>query len=157
MRIILEILVLLFGMVLGISFSYKTFKTRIKRISIMSDKHLEMFLLMNRWLQNEHKGKKIADYLKEKGIHNVMIYGAGYIGRNLYEQLKLEEFEVKYLVDQNKTVMVDGKRVKGLDDEIESADVVIVTAIYYFEELEEHLKEKFGCPVLSLADIIYKM
>ena len=34
----------------------------------MSDKHLEMFLLMNRWLQNEHKGKKIADYLREKGI-----------------------------------------------------------------------------------------
>ena len=157
MRIMLEILVLLFGMVLGISFSYKTFKTRIKRVSNMSDKHLEMFLLMNRWLQNEHKGKKIADYLKEKGIHNVMIYGVGGIGKNLYEQLKREEFEIKYLVDQNKNQTLDGRGIKGLNDKMDPADAVVVTAIYYFEELEEELKIRFGCPVISLADIIYKM
>ena len=157
MKIMWGISGVILGAVLSTGICFKRFKRKIKNVSEMSDKHFEMFLLMNRWLQNEHKEKKIADYLKEKGIHNIIIYGVGDIGKNLYQQLKSEEFEIKYLVDQNKNQTLDGRGIKGLNDKMDSTDAVIVTAIYYFEELEEELKMRFGCPVISLADIVYKM
>ena len=40
---------------------------------------------------------------------------------------------------------------------MDSVDAVIVTSIYYLEDIEDELKGKFKCPILSLGDIIYKV
>lgn len=155
MEMVLVFLGMLIGFILGVNYKSKIYKSKIITISRMSDKHLEMFLLMNRWIWNERKGKKIADYLNEKRIYSVIIYGMGYIGKNLYEQLKNEKIEIMCLMDRNKDILMESK--VGLDDKKYNADAIIVTAIYDFEEIEEELKSKFNKPVISLADIIYKM
>ena len=77
MGIIFIFLGALFGIIIGKSYSDKIYKSKIITISRISDKNLEMFSLMNRWIQNEWKGKKIADYLAEKRIYRVSIYGMG--------------------------------------------------------------------------------
>jgi hypothetical protein len=161
MGIIFIFLGALFGIIIGKSYSDKIYKSKIITISRISDKNLEMFLLMNRWIQNEWKGKKIADYLAEKRIYRVIIYGMGYMGKNLYEQLINEKIEILYLIDRDKNVLIEGKEVKCINDRLDGklniVDAIIVTAIYDFEEIEEELKLKFNKPVISLSDIIYKM
>lgn len=152
---------LLFGIILGLIiggyFVCDRYRKKIKLNMQMSDKHLEMFLLMNKWFMNKREGKNISDYLIEKGYQNVTIYGMGYIGKCLYEELKNENYEIKDLIDQNQIIKVKEKKVKSLNEQIEVADAIIVTAIYNFEEIEERLKDKFNIPILSLEDIIYKM
>jgi len=44
-----------------------------------------------------------------------------------------------------------------LDDELEPADVVIVTAIFAFDEISEELEGLFDCPIVSLEDVVYEV
>lgn len=44
-----------------------------------------------------------------------------------------------------------------LNDKLEAVDVVIVTAITFFEEIENNLSQKMDCPVLSIEDILYEI
>lgn len=138
---------------------YKSRNKKNEEIKCLADKYLEMFLVMDRWIKNKQNRKKISDYLKERGFQSVIIYGVGYIGKRLYDELIDEEFEIKYLVDKNKirSTYFENREIKQIDEDMDSADAVIVTAIYYFDEIEDNLKQRFGCPILSFADLIYKM
>lgn len=151
------VLWLIAGFFSGCIFSHKYYKEKILANRRMSDKHLEMFLLMNRWFWNKRNGKKISDYLREKGYQSVIIYGMGYIGECLYSELKDDGVDVKYLVDNGKQTNRDGNKIYKLSEQMDGADVVIVTPIYYFEELEKKLSLKFKSTILSIADIIYRL
>lgn len=148
---------LIFGFFAGCIFSHKYYKEKVLANRRMSDKHLEMFLLMNRWFWNKRDGKKTSDYLREKGYQSVIIYGMGYIGECLYSELKDDGVDIKYLVDNGKQMNRDGNKIYSLSEQMNGADVVIVTPIYYFEELEEKLSLKFESTILSIADIIYRL
>lgn len=152
---ILSVFVL--GFCCGSLVIYYRKRKKIVEIRRESDKHLEMFLLMNTWLSNKHKGKMIGDYLKKKGFQNIAIYGMGYIGRNLYEELIQEEITIKYLIDQNKNIQIDGIHIKTPGEEIEMVDMIIVTSIYNYLEIEKNLRSKYNSPVVCLSEIIYKI
>ena len=144
------------GIILLLGYYSLNQKRKYEKEKILSDKHLEMFLLFDKWIQNEQNGKKIGDYLKKNKVENVILYGMSYIGRRLYKELLKEDIKIKYL-DKNKGMNIDNREINQIDECKDSADIVIVTAIYYFEDLKDELKMKFQCPILSLADIIYKM
>ena len=145
------------GIILLLGYYSLNQKRKYEKEKILSDKHLEMFLLFDKWIQNEQNGKKIGDYLKKNKVENVILYGMSYIGRRLYKELLKEDIKIKYLIDKNKGMNIDNREINQIDECKDSADIVIVTAIYYFEDLKDELKMKFQCPILSLADIIYKM
>lgn len=149
------------GIIIGMAINWYILKKRhrrkMKELMQLSDKHLEMFLVMDKWFHKELKGKNVATYLRKNDFFNISIYGMSYIGKNLYEYLKKEGFEISNLIDQKNNKSVDGLRIKTIEEEHAPTDVVIVTAVYYFEELEDKLKIKFRKPILSFADIVYKM
>lgn len=157
MIIVIGIICTIFGAVISQQILRKSYERKCKEIIHLSNKHLEMFLVMDKWFQKELSGKTITAYLKEKKFYNITIYGMGYIGKNLYKYLKNEGFEINNLIDQKNDVSVDGIRIRTINEELIPTDVVIVTAVYYFEELEDKLKAKFKKPILSFADIVYKM
>ena len=41
------------------------------------------------------------------------------------------------------------------ESELEKVDVIVVTAITFFKEIEEMLNQRVDCPVISLEDILY--
>ena len=43
------------------------------------------------------------------------------------------------------------------DDEIPQVDTVIVTSIYFFDEIKEKLEALTDMPVISLEDILYEV
>lgn len=40
---------------------------------------------------------------------------------------------------------------------LDTVDAIVVTSITFFEEIEEMLKEKVDCPIISLDDILYEV
>ncbi|EOS79048.1 hypothetical protein C817_03116 [Dorea sp. 5-2] len=119
------------------------------------DKYLEMFLLMNSWVYKLRR-RKVSDYLKENSFHSVAIYGMGYIGENLYEDLLCDNIEIKYLIDQN-VRQIKGRFTQTMDENIEPVDVIIVTALYDYDKIKLKLQRRSNACILSLAEIIYTM
>ena len=44
-----------------------------------------------------------------------------------------------------------------MDDNLEDVDAIVVTAITFFDEIEEQLQSKVSCPIISLEDILYEV
>ncbi|MDE6055804.1 MAG: hypothetical protein K2G55_19075 [Lachnospiraceae bacterium] len=44
-----------------------------------------------------------------------------------------------------------------VNGELAKVEAVIVTAITFFEEIEEKLSQEMECPVLSIEDILYEV
>ena len=71
--------------------------------------------------------------------------------------MEKEGFELSDIIDSISNIYMKKREVKNLNEKIEPADAIIVTAIYYFDELEIVLKNKFNIPIMAIDDIIYKM
>ncbi len=53
-----------------------------------NEKWKRMFLLLRDWFLLEHRGLSLAYYLRERGVCLIAVYGYGYLGRTVVEQLK---------------------------------------------------------------------
>lgn len=130
---------------------------KINKFANMADKHLALFLMMDQWVKIKQQGKNLAEYLKDKEYKNIAIYGMSYAGKTLVEELKGSEIQVKYGIDKNIDPGYTEIDIMPLDDELKKVDAVIVTAITFFDEIEEKLSKKVECPIISLEDILYRI
>ena len=48
-----------------------------------------------------------------------------------------------------------GLPIRKPEDTLPEADAIIVTAVYFFSEIDEQLRQKVTCPVISLEDVLY--
>ena len=127
------------------------------RMRQLSDKHLELFLLMNQWVKVKQEGKHLASYLEKKGYKKIAIYGLSYAGETLISELKDSDINIAYGIDRNAGALYADVEILSIEDSLENVDAVIVTAITFFDEIEEKLSSKFECPIISLEDILYEI
>lgn len=123
----------------------------------MSDKHLALFLMMNQWVKVKQKSKDLASFFEMNGYSKIAIYGMSYVGETLLDTLKGTEVEVAYAIDRNAGSIYADIDVVPLESELGDVDAVVVTAITFFDEVEEQLSRKLNCPVVSLENILYEM
>lgn len=142
------------GVVLGALGVGKTMKEKVDYKSKMSEKHLALYLMMNQWVKVKQENKSIADYLEKNGYKEIAIYGMNYVGETLMAELANSNIKVKYGIDKNADMIYSDIDVVTPDDALDSVDAVIVTAITFFDEIEEALFEKMDCPILSMEDIL---
>jgi hypothetical protein len=121
----------------------------------MSDKHLALFLMMNQWVKVKQEGKNLAAYFEQNGYHEIAIYGLSYAGETLVNELDGSSVVIKYGIDQKVHDIYGEFAVVSPDDPLEMVDAIVVTAIKSFDEIEENLRKKVNCPILSLEDILY--
>lgn len=41
------------------------------------------------------------------------------------------------------------------DDTLPDVDAIIVTAFFFFDEIEQELEDKIDCPIISIEDVVY--
>ena len=121
----------------------------------LSRKHLEMFHTMNQWVRIIQDGKSIPVYLEKKGFKRIAIYGMGFIGETLYDELKDTPVKVIYGIDGAKDKVYADIPLFYPDDELPKIDAVIVTSIYYYEDIKKKLEHKVICPILSFELMLY--
>lgn len=128
----------------------------IKKWKTMSDKHLALFMLMNEWVKLRQEGKCIDKYFKNNGYYSIAIYGMSYVGERLLDELKGSGVDVKYAIDRNADSIYEEIAVYCPDDALPEVDVIVVTAVFFFDEIHGFLQEKVNCPIVSFEDILYE-
>lgn len=132
-------------------------KKEVKRGWELSSKHLEMVKLYDQWFATKQEGKSVADYLKGEGVKTVAIYGMSFMGQRLYEELKDSGIEIKYGIDKNRDKISADIDIVTPEDDLEEVDVIIVTAFYFFNEIEDFLMGKTDSRILSMEDLVYML
>ncbi len=132
-------------------------RKQISKQSELSNKHLALYKLMNQWVQVKQDGKALAGYFEENGYKNIAVYGMNFVGQTLCKELANSSVEIKYAIDKNAESIYADCEVITMEDNLEEVDAIIVTPVYYFDEIEEKLAEKVNCPIISIEDIVYEI
>ena len=154
---VISVVALLTGMALGVGVISKMEKKKLSKALAMSQKHLELFKMMVQWVRVKQEGKKLDAYFKARGYKKIAIYGMSYAGEVLLNELKETEITVAYGIDRNADMIDADVDVVMIEDGLAEVDAIVITAITFFDEIEEQLQEKISCPILSLEDILYEV
>lgn len=117
----------------------------------------ELYMAFDQWLQIRQEGKTLVEYFTKNGYKTVAVYGMKELGERMCDELKGSDVTVSYAIDKNADSIYADVDVVTPDDELAPVDVIVVTAITYFDEIEEMLCEKVDCPIVSLEDILYEI
>ena len=146
------------GSVIAYKFVKKSMCNQLDRTAKIADKNLAIINLFSMWIQNKENGLKIQDYLVQRNIKKIAIYGMSFVGERLYDELENSDIEVVYCIDKNCNNLYKDILVYNPDDNFEvEVDAVIVTAFTFFDEIEKKLKAKLDVPIISVDDIIYSL
>ena len=114
-------------------------------------------MAFDQWLQIRQEGKTLVEYFTRNGFKTVAVYGMKELGERLCDELKGSDVTVRYAIDRNADTIYADVDVVTPEEELAEVDVIVVTAITYFDEIEEMLCEKVDCPIVSLEDILYEI
>lgn len=140
------------GVVMG-TINEKVLKKKEEKV----DKFKSYYNMLNQWLILKNEGKTLAQFFENKGYHSIAVYGMGEMGNRLYEELKNSGIEIKYSIDKEAGSTYAEIDVKGLEDEWEKVDTIVVTAVFAFDDIEKEIMERVDYPVISLEDIVYEI
>lgn len=152
---VVALLSALTGAAIGAGAAGKKATEQNRKIQSMSDKHLALFQMMSHWVKVKQEGKNLAAYFKREGLENIAIYGMSFAGETLVNELKDTGVNVQYGIDRNADSIYADIDVVSMEDELKKVDAVVVTAITFFDEIEDALSKKMDCPIISLEDILY--
>lgn len=152
------------GTIAGAGVVYKAENRKCEKLRDINIKDDAILKVFTQWLKMKQKGKSLAEYFVKNNYKTIAIYGMHYLGECLVEELKGTDIEIKYAIDRNADnicveVSDEGESLNIIkpEEKYPEADVIVVTAFYFFDEIEEMLCSKTDCPILSLEDIIYEM
>jgi hypothetical protein len=131
-----------------------------KKINELMEGHRKvhaLYMAFDQWLRIHQEGKTLTEYFNQNQYQTVAIYGMKELGERLYDELEGTDVTVRYIIDKNADMIYADVNVVTPEDVLEPVDIIVVTAIYYFDEIEENLSGKVHCPIISLEDILYEI
>ena len=148
------------GMLLGIGAEELLVSNKLrKRVEKNEDeikKFTEFYQILIQWIHVHNEGRSLADYFVKYGYESIAIYGMKELGEALFEELINHNIQVKYGIDRDAENIYAGIDVYKPDVTLEKVDVVVVTAIHYYDEIEKSLKSKGIKKVVSLEDVVWE-
>lgn len=120
----------------------------------LSDKHLRMVILLDRWLLLRQRNILLHTYFQDNKIFRIAIYGVGYIGERLIEELKCSFVLIDYVIETKKKNLKLDVPIKNLEGNLEHTDAIIVTAINDYENIKEVLSKKTDIKIISIEEIV---
>ena len=108
--------------------------------------------VMSKWMLNG--ANNIVEKLAEKNVDTYIIYGYAELGRILKKQLELAGFQLLYVFDKKMMLPTDGIKFYRPQPGLPEADIIIVTAVYYYEEIKKELSEMGYESIYSIQDLL---
>lgn len=110
------------------------------------------------WVNALQNRKRISDYLLAHNYREIAIYGLGRLGKQLYEEMIHSGINVSYVIDQNYSS--ENKHYKQVccyhpEDNLPSADIIIVTVPGEENEIAAYLKKKNAGLVKTMNDLLF--
>lgn len=156
-KFLVLILSLFTGTAIGAGAAGKAAVGKIEKAKALSDKHLALFVMMNQWVRVKQEGKSLAAYFEKNGYQKIAVYGMSYAGETLIDELKGTGIKAAYGIDKKADAIYGDVDIVSGEEPLEDVDAVVVTAVTFFDEIEEKLSKKLECPIISLEDILYEV
>lgn len=123
---------------------------------IAQGRYYALFLMMYYWNKLKKENKNIANYFHNNNIKNIAIYGMGYVGQLLVDELDKTDIEVAYGIDIDIFNNFSNKKMilYTPDEVLPEVDVIVVTPIDSFEEIKNMM---VGYTLISIEDIVYEV
>ena len=148
---------MIIGSVAGSAASMTLLGRKAQQKAKKVDKFKGYYNMLNQWLMIKQEGKTLEEYFINNGYKTIAIYGMGEMGNRLYDELKDSSIQIKYAVDENAAGTYSDIEVIDKDEEYMDVDVIVVTATFAFDDIEEELQKKVTFPIISLDDVVYEM
>ena len=121
----------------------------------------DSFVTLKRWMENRNAGKSFVDYFHDYNYKEIAIYGAGDLGRLLYDEIKTSDIEVKYFVDRNGEGLqeLNGIPIVTISQipEMKDVDAIVVTPIANYDAIcHDLVKQMPEIRTISLKDAVYE-
>jgi hypothetical protein len=145
------------GAVASVAVVRKRLEKTVKKKQQLADKHLTIMKVYDEWLKVRQDSKSLIQYFEKRDYKNIAIYGMSYLGESIVRELKDSDVNVLYGIDKNAENIYSTVEVMNLSDNLPKVDVVVVTAVFFFDEIAEELKNMMNCPIISLEAIIYEV
>lgn len=110
---------------------------------------------LKRWFALKQQNKTVCTYFEKNGYSQIAIYGMSDLGMFLLEELAGSSIRTEYAIDRRAEKLAIGLPILTAEDLLPEVDVIVVTAVYFFKEIDELLRNKVTCPVISLEDVLY--
>ncbi len=135
----------------------RQFKKKLGESKALVQKNDQIIRAFERWMKLKQKGKSIAAFLQQSGYSHVAIYGFGKLGACLYEELRDSKVKVDYIIDKNPDVISVEKDKYSVGVELPDTEMIIVTSITFFNQVQDEVIDYCRCPIFSLEDILQEM
>lgn len=139
----------------GIGCMLKELYTSFQKAAERSYKHGIYYNLYDKWISLREEGLSLGNYLVENQVFNIAIYGMGMLGNHFVKDLRNSgRITIAYGIDRSVENTEENIRMYKPEECLPPVDLIVVTAIFSFDEVAEMLRRKTGCPVVSLEEII---
>lgn len=118
-------------------------------------KSVLFYWVFTRWMDLKIRGYGIADILYKRNYHRIAVYGYAELGQLLCRELVDTHIYISYILD---------KRIKDTGSEslpiyvpqsgLPKVDAIVVTAVYYFDEIEKELLQMGYKNIVSLRNLL---
>lgn len=145
------------GIVTGAKFAEKILSHPLQEKQMEAEKFQLLYRMMGTWVELKQKGIDITEYFRQYGYSRIAIYGMSLAGQILYNELKMTEIQVLYAIDKNKDDVPSEIAIYSPEEMLPEVDIIVVSAISYYEEILDVLQEKVDYAIVPLDDIVYSL
>jgi len=116
-----------------------------------SGKYKEMFEFLAMFECSKNKQLIVSSWKANDRNKKIAIYGAGFIGKIIYDFLKISGINVLYFLDQNveQNLIDEECEIYNLNDQVEFVDVIIVTPFYAFDSIKKSVEKIMKTTIIS--------
>lgn len=120
----------------------------------VENKFKVMFKYTELWLRLKQRGYVLTDFFSQRGICSIGIYGMGFLGCDLYDELEGQGIEIRYVMDQSPETVDKIIPVIKIDEQLPPVDAIVITTFSGENEIQELLRKKCPYIVLKLSEIL---
>lgn len=126
----------------------------LKRLDYNTRKFKKLFNIIDKWLFLQQDNKvNFRSELEMIGINKVAIYGMSSVGKHLLIQLRRENVEVVFGIDQYVGQFGDDFVIYRPEDKFPAVDAIVVTA-YDFEAIKLKIQSHYNGKIISIEELI---
>lgn len=128
------------------------------QITAESEKLVERYQcywrVLHQWMLLKENGVSIGEYLYQKRIRKVAVYGMGMLGLHLVKELEGGPVKILCGIDRAAEALHQVFPIVMPGEPIGEVDAVIITPVYAFDEIYTTLREQYRGKILSLMELV---
>lgn len=117
-----------------------------------ADKFEQYTRVLDRWMELRELGVNICEYFSGNRIKNIAIYGYGNFGRHLHWEIKRNNVNLDYIIDQQGQKLSDEIKIYYPSDNLPDTDLIVITTFWISSEIKKILPNTIK--TVSLDEII---